>query len=112
MEMEISGKTMNNVEIVYINGRLDAYNSNLVEKELNELIDSGKIKIVADLSGVEYISSSGLRVMLSSLKKLNTLGGTLKLSSLQPYVMEVFEIAGFTKLFQIYSDEKEASQSF
>lgn len=110
--MEISEKTINDIEIVFINGRLDAYNSNLVEKKLDELIESGRIKIVTDLSGVEYISSSGLRVMLSSLKKLNTLGGTLKLSSLQPYVMEVFEIAGFTKLFQIYSDEQEAVTSF
>ncbi|WP_287681765.1 STAS domain-containing protein [Methanobacterium sp.] len=61
---------------------------------------------------MEYISSSGLRVMLSSLKKLNAMGGNLKLSSLQPYVMEVFKIAGFTKLFQIYNDEQEATNSF
>jgi anti-sigma B factor antagonist len=50
--------------------------------------------------------------MLSSLKKLNAMGGNLKLSSLQPYVMEVFKIAGFTKLFQIYNDEQEATNSF
>ncbi|HII84559.1 MAG TPA: STAS domain-containing protein [Methanobacterium subterraneum] len=110
--MEISEKTVRDVEIVFINGRLDAYNSNLVEEKLDKLIDSGKTNIVADLSGVEYISSSGLRVMLSSLKKLNALGGNLKLSSLQPYVMEVFKIAGFTKLFQIYNDEQEATNSF
>ncbi|AUB54705.1 MULTISPECIES: STAS domain-containing protein [Methanobacterium] len=110
--MEISGKTVRDVEIVFINGRLDAYNSNLVEEKLDKLIDSGKTNIVADLSGVEYISSSGLRVMLSSLKKLNAMGGNLKLSSLQPYVMEVFKIAGFTKLFQIYNDEQEATNSF
>ena len=110
--MEISGKTVRDVEIVFINGRLDAYNSNLVEEKLDKLIDSGKTNIVADLSGVEYISSSGLRVMLSSLKKLNAMGGNLKLSSLQPYVMEVFKIAGFTKLFQSYNDEQEATNSF
>lgn len=110
--MEFTEKTMNDVEIVFLNGRLDAYNSNLVENKLDELIDSGKIKMVADLSGVEYISSSGLRVMLSSLKKLDKLGGILKLSSLQPYVKEVFEIAGFTQLFQIYDSEDEAVNSF
>lgn len=110
--MEITGKTVNEVEIVFLNGRLDAYNSNLVENKLNDIIDSGKLKIIADLAGVEYISSSGLRVMLSSLKKLNKMGGTLKLSSLQPYVLEVFEIAGFDQLFQIYDDEDEAVSSF
>jgi len=112
VQMEITGKTVDNVEIVFLNGRLDAYNSNLVENKFNELIDSGKVKMVADLSGVEYISSSGLRVMLSSLKKLNQLEGTLKLSALQPYVLEVFEIAGFTQLFEIYDSEEEALASF
>ena len=68
--------------------------------------------MVAELSVVEYISSSGLRVMLSSLKKLNQLDGTLKLSSLQPYVLEVFEIAGFTQLFEIYDSAEEAVDSF
>lgn len=110
--MEMTVKTVNDVEIVFLNGRLDAYNSNLVEDKFNELVDAGKLKIVSDLAGVEYISSSGLRVMLSSLKKLNKLGGNLKLSSLQPYVLEVFEIAGFTQLFQIYDSEEEAVVSF
>lgn len=112
VQMEITVKTVNDVEIVFLNGRLDAYNSNLVENKFDEIIDSGKVQMVADLSGVDYISSSGLRVTLSSLKKLNKMGGTLKLSSLQPYVLEVFEIAGFTQLFQIYHDEKEAVASF
>ena len=103
---------MDKVEIIFLNGRLDAYNSNLVENKYNELIDSGKVEMVAELSGVEYIISSGLRVMLSSLKKLNQLDGTLKLSSLQPYVLEVFEIAGFTQLFEIYDSAEEAVDSF
>jgi anti-sigma B factor antagonist len=112
VQMEMTGKRVNNVEVVFLNGRLDAYNSNLVEGKFSEIIDSGKVQIVADLSGVDYISSSGLRVMLSSLKKLNKMGGTLKLSCLQHYVLEVFEIAGFTQLFQIYDSDKEAIASF
>ncbi|NYB51369.1 MAG: STAS domain-containing protein [Methanobacteriaceae archaeon] len=110
--MEITVKNVNDVEIVFFNGRLDAYNSNLAEEKFDELIESGKVKLVADLSGVEYISSSGLRVMLSSLKKVKKLEGNLKLSSLQPYVLEVFEIAGFTQIFDIYDSEDEAVASF
>lgn len=110
--MEITVKTVDDVKIVFLNGRLDAYNSTLVENKFDEIIDSGEVQMVADLSGVDYISSSGLRVMLSSLKKLNKMGGTLKLSSLQPYVLEVFEIAGFTQLFHIYDDEDEAVATF
>ncbi len=110
--MEITEKTVKKVKIMFLNGRLDAYNSNLVENKFDEVISSGHVKMVADLSGVEYISSSGLRVMLSSLKKLNQQEGTLKLSSLQPYVLEVFEIAGFTQLFEIYDSEDEAIASF
>ncbi|BDZ67984.1 STAS domain-containing protein [Methanobacterium ferruginis] len=110
--MNITEESVNKVEIICLKGRLDAYNSNLLENKFNELIDSGKLNMVVDLAGVDYISSSGLRVMLSSLKKLNKLGGNLKLSSLQPYVQEVFEIAGFTQLFAIYDKKEEAMASF
>jgi len=110
--MNITEESVNEVEIICLKGRLDAYNSNLLENKFNELIDSGKLNMVVDLAGVDYISSSGLRVMLSSLKKLNKLGGNLKLSSLQPYVQEVFEIAGFTQLFAIYDKKEEAMASF
>ena len=110
--MEIEEKSIGNVEIISLNGRLDAYSSNEAERSINTLVDKGCVRIVANFHGVEYISSSGLRVMLASLKRLKKVQGDLKLACLKPYVKEVFDIAGFTQLFEIYEQEEEAVNSF
>ena len=109
--MEIEGKSEGNVEILSLNGRLDAYLSNGVESSINALIDKGSVKIIVNFDGVEYISSSGLRVLLASQKRLKKEEGDLKLACLKPYVKEVFDIAGFTQLFEIYEQEEEAVNS-
>ena len=109
--MEIEEKSVGTVEILSLNGRLDAYSSNEVEKSINTLIEGGCVRIVVNFDGVEYISSSGLRVMLASLKRLKKLQGDLKLACLKPYVKEVFDIAGFTQLFEICEGEEEAVDS-
>lgn len=106
--MEIEMKGIGSVEIISLKGRLDAYSSNEVERSINTLIDEGCVRIVVNLEGVEYISSSGLRVMLAALKRLRKLNGELSLACLRPYVKEVFDIAGFTQLFAISDREAEA----
>ncbi|MGB3944119.1 MAG: STAS domain-containing protein [Methanothrix sp.] len=110
--MKLDNKSSGDVMIVLPAGRLDAPSSEELKADMEKLIGEGWIKIVANLEGVDYISSSGLRVMLSALKKLRSLGGDLKLASLRPYVRETFEIAGFTQLFKIYDGEEEAADDF
>ena len=106
--MELETRSVGSVEIIALNGRLDAYSSNEVERSINTLIDGGCVRIVVNFNGVEYISSSGLRVMLAALKRLRKLEGDLKLACLKPYVKEVFDIAGFTQLFEICDEEDDA----
>jgi len=106
--MEIEEKDAGRVKILRLTGRLDAYSANEVEKSITGLIDGGCVRIVVNLEGVEYISSSGLRVILAALKQLRKLKGELSLACLRPYVKEVFDIAGFTQLFTIYDREAEA----
>lgn len=110
--MEIGTKSVDNVEVVSLEGRLDAYSSNQAEEIINSLIDNGCIKIVVNFENTEYISSSGLRVMIAALKRLKKVDGDIKLTCLKPYVLEVFEIAGFTQFFEIYGNEEEAVTSF
>ena len=106
--MEINQTNIDNVPIVSVSGRIDGTTSKDLETILNELIDQNKSEIVLDLEGVVYISSVGLRVLLAALKKVRPNKGDVKLVSLQPFVREVFEITGFTKLFSIYPNRGEA----
>lgn len=108
MFMEINQTRIDDVPVVSVSGRIDGTTSKDLETILNELIDQDLSEIVLDLEGVVYISSVGLRVLLSALKKVRPKKGDVKLVSLQPFVREVFEITGFTKLFAIYPSRGEA----
>lgn len=101
-------KTVLDAKIIMIIPRVDASNAKLVEAELTELVNGGTKKIVCNFSENEYISSAGLRVFLSTLKMLKKNDGQIVLCAMQSYVHEVFDMAGFSQLFTIYSTEEEA----
>lgn len=110
--MRLDDKSSGGVQIVSPAGRLDASSSDELKAKIDGLIGDGCRKMIVNFDRVEYISSSGLRVMLASLKQLRKTGGDLKLACLKPYVRETFEIAGFTQLFEIYDGEEEAIEGF
>jgi len=110
--MEIREIKLGNVFVLSLSGRLDAYNATEVDKKLEPLIDAGQSHLVIDLKNLEYISSSGLRVFLSALKKVKKLEGDIKLCCMQPFIKEVFDIAGFSQLFNIFDTTEEAVSYF
>jgi anti-sigma B factor antagonist len=110
--MEIGEKKAGSVDILYLTGRLDAYAANDVEKKINTVTEKNPVSVVVSMEKLEYISSSGLRVLLAALKKARKQQGDIRLSCLQPYVKEVFDVAGFSQLFKMFEKEDEAISSF
>jgi len=110
--LDLTEKKSGDVNILSIGGRLDAYSAAEAEKKLDELITSGNVKIVLNLEGLEYISSSGLRVFLAELKKVRKQQGDIRLCCMKTNIKEVFDIAGFTQLFNIAEDESAAVAGF
>jgi len=110
--VDISEKRIGDVNVISLSGRLDAYSANEVEKKLDSLIDAAQVRLVISLEKLEYISSSGLRVFLAALKKVKKQQGDIKLACLKPYIKEVFDIAGFTQLFNMFDTEEAAVNSF
>jgi anti-sigma B factor antagonist len=110
--MEIRENKAGNVDIVYLIGRLDAYAANDVEKKINAATEKTPVCLVVAMEKLEYISSSGLRVLLAALKKVRKQQGDIRLTGLQPYVQEVFDISGFTQLFKMFEKEEDAIKSF
>jgi anti-sigma B factor antagonist len=106
--MEITIKTEGEITIVGIEGRLDTTNYSILENKLISLIDDGHVKIILDGSKMDYISSSGLRVLLMALKRISLVKGKFVLSDLQETIREIFEIAGFTTIFEIFRTKEEA----
>ncbi|RLP72669.1 anti-sigma factor antagonist [Xanthobacter tagetidis] len=82
-------------------GRLDTPNAKPFEASLMEVVAQTAGGIIVNLSGVDYVSSSGLRALLVAGKAMRTGKRKLALTSLQPQIREVFDISGFSSLFEI-----------
>jgi len=108
--MDIKFDTIDGKTVFSINGRLDTSNYEKASDTINARIDAGEKKLIANLENMDYISSSGLRVFLSILKKLKANGGDIILCCIQPKIKEVFEISGFNTLFTITSNFEEAKE--
>ena len=85
--------------IIEIVGRLDTITAPALDKTINEDIGDAK-NLVLDLKGMEYISSAGLRVLLSAQKKMQKIG-SMKVTGVCAEVMEVFEMTGFADILVI-----------
>lgn len=94
--------------IVYIAGRLDASNAGELETQLNKIFEKTPEKTLVSLKELEYISSAGLRVLLSFAKKLPSYKTQLYFAELGDNVKSVFEISGFYSLFTIYETIEDA----
>ena len=98
--------------IFRLNGRLDATSSPNLEAKLNEQIEAGHNNVLLDFGNIDYLSSAGMRLLLSATRRLAGAGGKLLLCSIGEDVMEIIKVAGFERILNIYSTEQEALDSF
>ncbi|MCG3121425.1 MAG: putative anti-sigma factor antagonist BtrV [bacterium] len=110
--MEITQTQHDDLLVVHLNGRLDAHTAKIFEDRLLLLIAQGRQKILVDFSKLDYISSAGLRVLLLAARKLSEAGGKIALCCLKPMIKTVFDIAGFSAIFPIFSTFEEGQAVF
>lgn len=110
--MEIRQASEQNITTVQLLGRLDELSVSEVEQAFSRMIREGASQMLLDLTRVEYISSSGLRVLLMLSRSLTKSNGRLKVAGLSPFVAEVFEISNFARLFDIYPNKTAALDAF
>ena len=99
--MEINQSKKDEKLIMSLDGRLDANTAGSLEQALVPLIKADENFIVLDLEKLEYISSAGLRVLLMCMKMLRKKDGRMILVGMKDFIKEVFDIAGFTPIFEI-----------
>jgi anti-sigma B factor antagonist len=106
--MEINIRQKNDFTVVELIGNFDTRTAIDVQSELTALIEKGNKRLVINMETVEYISSSGLRVLLYTAKQLIAATGELRLCCLNDTVQEVFSISGFNTILNVYGTEAEA----
>ena len=100
------------VTLIQVQGRVDSMTANQLGEALTKEIDGGNINVVLDLSSVDYMSSAGLRELVTALKKAKRATGDLRLAQPSDRVREVLEMAGLDTIFRIYTSQSEAVGSF
>ncbi len=110
--MKISARRIKTVTILDVSGNIDMSNSPEVRKALlHEIRVPGVSRVVLNLSGVDYIDSSGVASLVEGLKASRDLGSRLVLFGLNDSAREVLKISRLLKLFEVYDDETQAMAS-
>lgn len=109
--MQISPKQFADVRVLALNGRIDNGSSDAFREELGAHVAdcrAGGDRLVLDFSGVDYISSVGLRALMLAARQAREQGGTIVVAALQPVAREIFNISRFNLVFECFGTVREA----
>lgn len=109
--MTLTEKRQQKNVIISIDGRLDTTNYQQLESRILHHLQQNHTTLMIDCSGMDYVSSAGLRIFLVALKKLTAAGGQLALCALRENIKEIFDISGFTGIFRIYATQQQALEA-
>ncbi|UCC89350.1 MAG: STAS domain-containing protein [Anaerolineales bacterium] len=111
--LEVVTNQFKRCDLVKASGRVDSHTAPQLADTFEAINEAGRFKIVFDMSGVEYISSAGLRVMINvqkTCKRWNR--GELVLAGVPEHIHGTLDLTGFVPLFKIFDDDAEAVGSF
>lgn len=113
--MEITSRTLGTVYQIEMKGRLDLIGAEVVENYFRDFLGQcttpRDLLLLIDFQGVEYISSGGLRALVSLFKKVNESGGKMALARMNIAVEEVFGFAGLDTVFSIFQTVEEGVEN-
>ena len=111
--MEFSSRRLAEVVVAAPVGQIDHPNAQKLQQALAPLVDAAaaaKTAVVLDFAGVEYISSMGLRVLMVAAKQMRGQSAVIAVAALQPVVEEIFDIARFKHVLQVFPSVRAALQ--
>jgi anti-sigma B factor antagonist len=111
MNADVTYRSAGNATVIYLDGDLTTNSSPEIEAEILEILEKEAGNLVLNIEKVNFVASTGLRVILSIGKRLNGKGLKLTVCSMNPTTRSVFEMSGFTKLFPTFATEDEALKS-
>ncbi|MFW5733519.1 MAG: STAS domain-containing protein [Oceanidesulfovibrio sp.] len=107
--MSVTNIQEGGVVIISVSGRLDSNQTQGLEEVVLDVLKHGDSKLLFDFQELEYINSSGLRILVMAYQRLKKKSdGIVAISGLRDYIQEIFEISGYDKLFAIYAEKRDA----
>ncbi|MBL8046374.1 MAG: STAS domain-containing protein [Anaerolineales bacterium] len=106
--MELDIREYKRANVVRVTGRVDASVAPKFEETLQQQVEGGHAHLILEMDGTDYISSAGVRALISAQKALKAKGGAVLLAQPSTRVKEVLDIAGLDALFSTYPDTEAA----
>ncbi len=110
--MEINLLQYKRVAVITVTGRIDSATAAELETTIRSVIDNGQKHLILDLGAVDFLSSSGLRVMVTTMKTLRKVGGEVCVAQPSERVVSSLSIAGLDTLFHSFESREAAIASF
>lgn len=110
--MKIKETKLGLISILALVGSLVEEHSDLLKERLDQCLNAGDLRVLIDLKEVPLIDSAGLELLWDALMKFRKIGGTLKLVSASPLLMDILLATKMTNIFEIFSDQEKAYRSF
>jgi len=107
--MNLQCESFGDIRIVHVTGRIDSATSETFGNEIGRIIETGTRQLLLDFTHVPYINSAGLRVILIIAKRLKNPGDRCMFCGMADEIMKVFELAGFTRILEIYPTVQDAT---
>jgi anti-anti-sigma factor len=108
----LTSRAGSEVILVQVDGELDAHTVSKFEQTLNDLSAQGHSRLVLDASQMSFISSAGLRAIISAQREAGQRGGQLRILGLNAQARRVFEIAGFEQFLHLCDTRQEAMEGW
>lgn len=113
MATKILTKQYKRVDLVEVDGRIDSSTAPQLEQALQKIINDGRYRIVVDMAETDFMSSAGLRTLLSALKQVRRFNrGDVRLANMPDKIKKAFDLAGLLDVFKVYANSVDAVGSF
>jgi len=111
-DLSIESRETEDVVVIYPRGFINAHTVRTFEQELNRAVESGRVKMVINGSGLAYIASAGLGAIMGLVEEVRARGGDIRLTDLNDTVLNILEVVGFNHLYRVFGSEREAIESY
>jgi anti-sigma B factor antagonist len=108
VDLSLATRTVSDRTVIVVSGEIDVYTAPKLREQIVSLVDEGQYHLVVDMSGVEFLDSTGLGVLVGGLKRVRAHDGSLALVCDEERILKIFRITGLTKVFPIHATVDEA----
>ncbi len=111
-ECIIEREEQGDLDVLHLDGSLDAYSFPRLESALTGLRETSRNRVILDCTGLDYVSSAALGALIGFARRARENNGDLKLVKLSPKIFNIVELLGFHKILEIHQEMEQAQESF